>query len=52
MPDFKPEDYYEKQIQFSYKHKTYHFNIKLNSDIETIFANYPVVDFESYFNIP
>lgn len=52
MPDFKPEDYYEKQIQFSYKHKVYHFNIKLNSDVETIFANYPVVDFESYFNIP
>ena len=52
MPDFKPEDYYEKQIQFSYKHKTYHFNIKLNQDVETIFANYPVVDFESYFNIP
>lgn len=52
MPDFKPEDYYEKQIQFSYKHKVYHFNIKLNSDVESIFANYPVVDFESYFNIP
>lgn len=52
MPDFKPEDYYEKQLQFSYKHKTYHFNIKLNPDVETIFANYPVVDFESYFNIP
>jgi hypothetical protein len=52
MPDFKPEDYYEKQIQFSYKHKVYHFNIKLNPDVETIFINYPVVDFESYFNIP
>nr|WP_121269143.1 hypothetical protein [Pedobacter schmidteae] len=52
MPDFKPEDYYEKQIQFSYQHKVYHFNIKLNSEVETIFANYPVVDFESYFNIP
>ncbi|WP_214228572.1 hypothetical protein [Pedobacter sp. B4-66] len=52
MPDFKPEDYYEKQLQFSYKHKTYHFNIKLNPDVESIFANYPVVDFESYFNIP
>lgn len=52
MPDFKPESYYEKQVQFNYKHKTYHFNIKLNPDVETIFANYPVVDFESYFNIP
>lgn len=52
MPDFKPESYYEKQVQFNYKHKTYHFNIKLNPEVETIFANYPVVDFESYFNIP
>jgi hypothetical protein len=52
MPDFKPEDYYEKQLQFSYKHKVYHFNIKLNTDVENIFVNYPVVDFESYFNIP
>lgn len=52
MPDFKPEDYYEKQIQFSYDQKVYHFNVKLNSDVESIFANYPVVDFESYFNIP
>ncbi|WP_316794459.1 hypothetical protein [Pedobacter frigoris] len=52
MPEFKPEDYYEKPVQFSYKHKVYHFNIKLNSEVEKIFANYPVVDFESYFNIP
>lgn len=52
MPDFKPEDYYEKKVQFNYKHKTYHFNIKLNSEVENIFINYPVVDFESYFNIP
>lgn len=52
MPNFKPEDYYEKQVQFNYKHKTYHFNLKLNADVEIIFANYPVVDFESYFNIP
>lgn len=52
MPDFKPEDYYEKKVQFNYKHRTYHFNIKLNSEVENIFVNYPVVDFESYFNIP
>jgi len=52
MPDFKPEDYSEKNIQFSYKQKAYHFNIKLNPEIQRIFANYPVVDFESYFNIP
>jgi len=52
MPDFKPEDYTEKQISFNYKHKAYHFKIKVNSEVENIFANYPVVDFETYFNIP
>ncbi|RZK79011.1 MAG: hypothetical protein EOO92_10100 [Pedobacter sp.] len=52
MPDFKPENYREKKIEFSYKHKPYHFNIKLNPEVSTIFKNYPGVDFESYFNIP
>ncbi|MEN0054029.1 MAG: hypothetical protein AAGC65_10180 [Mucilaginibacter sp.] len=52
MPDFKPEDYVDKELQFTYKHKVYYFNIKLSRDVENIFANYPVVDFASYFNIP
>jgi len=52
MPDFKPENYKEKKIAFSYKHRAYHFNIKLNPDVDAIFKNYPGVDFESYFNIP
>ncbi len=52
MPDFRPEDYVEKQVQFNYKHKAYHFKVKLNNEVENIFANYPGVDFESYFNIP
>jgi len=52
LPDFKPTDYSDKSIEFSYKHKVYHYNVKVNSNISTIFKNYPVVDFESYFNIP
>lgn len=52
MPDFKPENYKEKRIEFSYKHKAYHFNVKLNPEVDAIFRNYPGVDFESYFNIP
>lgn len=52
MPDFSPASYVDKELQFTYQHKVYYFNIKLNKDVETIFANYPVVDFESYFNIP
>ena len=52
MPDFKPENYIEKKIGFKYKHKQYHFKVKLNPEVSTIFANYPVVDFATYFNIP
>ncbi|RYE12876.1 MAG: hypothetical protein EOP51_30780, partial [Sphingobacteriales bacterium] len=52
MPDFKPENYIEKKLQFTYGHKVYHFNVKLNPEVEKIFANYPGVDFGSYFNIP
>lgn len=52
MPDFRPESYREKEVLFQYKQKAYHFQIKLNPEVENIFANYPGVDFESYFNIP
>ncbi|WP_316748489.1 hypothetical protein [Pedobacter gandavensis] len=52
LPDFRPENYEEKKLEFVYKHKSYHFNVKLSKDVEAIFANYPGVDFETYFNIP
>jgi hypothetical protein len=52
MPDFKPETYTQKDISFRYGARSYHFQIKLNQAIEGIFANYPGVDFETYFNIP
>ncbi|MDB5126243.1 MAG: hypothetical protein JWQ85_475 [Mucilaginibacter sp.] len=52
MPDFKPEHDIEKQMSFVYEHKTYHFKVKLNTDQEKAFNNYPGVSFETYFNIP
>ncbi|MCC8410364.1 hypothetical protein LJ707_15590 [Mucilaginibacter sp. UR6-1] len=52
LPDFKPESYVAKQIQFKYGKTTYHFDVKLNSEVKNIFANYPGVDFSYYFNIP
>jgi len=52
LPEFPDEDYAEKDIQFDYRNKSYLFKVKVNSDIQTLFANYPVVDYESYFNIP
>jgi hypothetical protein len=52
LPAFHPGDYQEKDLQFSYNENDYHFKVKLNPQVKTIFANYPVVDYESYFNIP
>ena len=52
MPDFRPTDYAEKDLQFSYHKKVYRFKVLMNPQVQTIFANYPIVDFESYFNIP
>jgi hypothetical protein len=52
IPDFKPENYIDKKLEFEYGQKVYHFSVKVNPEIETLFANYPVVDFGDYFNIP
>ncbi len=52
LPVFKATDYEDKDLQFNYRETNYHFKVKLNPEVKTIFANYPVVDYESYFNIP
>lgn len=52
LPGFSPGDYEEKEISFNYYHTGYQFKVRLNPQVKTIFANYPVVDYESYFNIP
>lgn len=52
LPDFRPGDYQEKDISFIYNEKTYHFKVKLNPQIKSIFINYPAVDYASILNIP
>jgi hypothetical protein len=52
LPGFRSADYQDKDLQFNYNENSYHFKVKLNPQIKTIFTNYPVVDYESYFNIP
>lgn len=52
IPDLNPNDYKDKLLSFNYHEKAYYFNVKINNDLQTLFKNYPVVDFESYFNIP
>lgn len=41
-----------KHLGFEYKNKKYEFEVKLNPEVRTLFRNYPVADFETYFNIP
>lgn len=52
LPSFNSKTYEEKDIRFNYYQNDFHFTIKLNPNVRTIFANYPVVDYASYFNIP
>ncbi len=52
MPDFNTESYAEKDLQFNYENKEYTFKVMVNPEVKNIFVNYPVVDYESYFNIP
>ena len=52
MPDFTPADYSEKELAFNYQDEQYHFKLKVNPEVQQIFTNYPVVDYEAYFNIP
>lgn len=52
LPDFRPTDYTVKDLYFNYNASDYHFKVKLNNQIQTLFTNYPVVDYALYLNIP
>jgi hypothetical protein len=52
LPVFNNAGYTEKDIHFSYYNTNYEFKVKLNDKIKELFANYPIVDYESSFNIP
>lgn len=52
LPEFMPSDYKEKDIVFNYNHTEYRFKVKLNTQVKNIFANYPVTDYDAYFDMP
>lgn len=52
LPDFPTDTYTEKALGFSLRDHRYEFTIRVNPQMKTLFANYPVTDFENYFNIP
>jgi hypothetical protein len=52
LPEFSAGSYHEKELGFKYRGTDYHFKIKLNDEVQRIFTNYPVADYQLYFNQP
>ena len=52
LPDFDADSYVDKALSFTYKGKVHHLTVKVNTAVASIFKNYPIVDFGTYFNIP
>jgi hypothetical protein len=52
LPAFGPLDYQNKTLVFNYNQKEYTFTVRLNSQIQKIFRNYPVLDYSYYFERP
>ena len=52
LPVFDSTQYEERELSFRFYQSKYEFKIRLNTEVKSIFANYPVVDYEYYFNIP
>lgn len=52
LPEFRNAKYTEKDLRFDYGDRTYSFALRLNPQIQQVFANYPALDAEAYFNIP
>jgi hypothetical protein len=51
-PALKGNYYQTTTLQFPYRNQIQRVAVQLNHNIKQLFANYPVVDFEAYFNIP
>jgi hypothetical protein len=52
LPDFSSQRYLTKEIDFDYYQRDYRFKILVNPDVQKIFANYPVLNYSFYFNMP
>ena len=52
LPEFNTAQYTDKEIRFPYANREFHFTLKVNPQVARLFTNYPVVDFDTYFNIP
>jgi len=51
-PRIKAGNYAEKDLAFNYHDVNYHFRVRLSEEVRKMFTNYPVADYELYFNMP
>lgn len=52
LPVFPAGDYITRELKFSMYNQPYDYKIKVNPKIKALFANYPTVDYNTYFSIP
>jgi hypothetical protein len=52
IPVFPASAYETLELQFEYARKTETLHIRVNPELKSIFANYPVTDYQNQFNIP
>ena len=52
LPDFQANSYIDKELRFTYQGTEHRLTVKVNTAVASIFKNYPIVDFGTYFNIP
>ncbi len=52
LPNFKPESYEVKQLNFEYQHSNYEIKIMVNNQVKKIFSNYPTVEYALQFSVP
>lgn len=52
VPDFNPSDYHDKSVAFEYQGVTSHFTVRINDQVKSFYNNYPVADYQLYFNVP
>ena len=52
LPEFRDGNYLEKELQFFYYEAPHQLKVRVNPQVSSIFANYPVVDYKYSLNIP
>lgn len=52
LPRFKKEGYTVKDVDFADGQRAYQFKVLVNQQVKTMFANYPVLDYAYYLDMP